>query len=546
MPIPQNPVYVPPELMNLLLPPPPSGLPFNAQLHESDVERGYVVPAHYPQPLMADLESEVEHNPDLRAVKEAHEEFMKVLRRSIVRVVPPSDRTMLDLIHKTIEYVIKEGPVFEAIIIARENKNFDYRFLWDNKCYEHIYYRWKLFSILNGDDPYNWRIEKFRMFEDGPLWKPPPLNPFADGMPVELINSLAGEALKTSDSMKLSSESGKSGSKPTGTLDQMQRDRIASMLRDLDPKKVKIGALMVFCIDHAHAAKEIIDLIEESLRSPEIQNHNNKVARLFLISDILNNCSAAVTNASFYREGFQTKLVGIFESLRQNLVKIVDSQEADVFKHKVLTVLGAWREWTLYENEFLVRLSDILLGIESHHHDKIPPLSEIELPKDQPPKVDDSNIDGVDVDEKTLSKCLESKGLSLRWYMTLELSEDEDDEIDLGSLAADEAEARVAAGASSSPQSSERVRFKSSKWETLDPSEVAGQAVTISKWEAMARAEEEEGITDSSPDYDERSEEGRESNQINRSANKRMKMTEGNSSSSAAASSSSSSMAGDA
>ena len=66
-----------------------------------------------------------------------------------------------------IEFVVREGPEFEAIIMAKEINNPQFRFericflnlstvsiyyisrfLFDNQSQAHIYYRWKLFSIL--------------------------------------------------------------------------------------------------------------------------------------------------------------------------------------------------------------------------------------------------------------------------------------------------------------------------------------------------------------------------------------------------------------
>jgi len=44
---------------------------------------------------------------------------------------------------------------------------------------EHVYYRWKLFSILQGDSKYDWRTESFCMFDEGPIWCPP-IVPFND------------------------------------------------------------------------------------------------------------------------------------------------------------------------------------------------------------------------------------------------------------------------------------------------------------------------------------------------------------------------------
>lgn len=85
-------------------------------------------------------------------------------------------RNLLFLIHRMIEFVVREGHVFEAVIMNKEKNNPEYRwiflellacwcrkwpcasrlvsspftsrFLFDNKSQDHVYYRWKLFSIL--------------------------------------------------------------------------------------------------------------------------------------------------------------------------------------------------------------------------------------------------------------------------------------------------------------------------------------------------------------------------------------------------------------
>lgn len=38
-----------------------------------------------------------------------------------------------------------------------------------------MYYRWKLFSILQGDQPNKWRPDPFHLFANAPLWVPPPM-----------------------------------------------------------------------------------------------------------------------------------------------------------------------------------------------------------------------------------------------------------------------------------------------------------------------------------------------------------------------------------
>ena len=47
----------------------------------------------------------------------------QALYNSVVRVVVPSDTELLKLIHRMIEFVIREGPMFEAIIMNKELNN---------------------------------------------------------------------------------------------------------------------------------------------------------------------------------------------------------------------------------------------------------------------------------------------------------------------------------------------------------------------------------------------------------------------------------------
>lgn len=103
-----------------------------------------------------------------------------------------------------IEFVVKEGPAFEAMIMSREINNPTYRFLFDNQSPAHGYYRWKLYSILNvnkkkldspcnsrtnfldrslsqGDSVSKWRTQPFKMFKTGSYWIPPPMNRYTRG-----------------------------------------------------------------------------------------------------------------------------------------------------------------------------------------------------------------------------------------------------------------------------------------------------------------------------------------------------------------------------
>uniref|UniRef100_A0A3Q2WU79 U2 snRNP-associated SURP domain containing n=1 Tax=Haplochromis burtoni TaxID=8153 RepID=A0A3Q2WU79_HAPBU len=157
VPIPPHPIYIPPSMMEHTLPPPPSGLPFNAQPRE-----------RLKNP-----------NAPLLPPPKNKEEFDKTLSQAIVKVVIPTEN-LLSLIHRMIEFVVREGPMFEAMIMNREINNPMY-FLFENQSPAHVYYRWKLYSILQGESPAKWRTDDFRMFKNGSLWRPPPLNPYLHG-----------------------------------------------------------------------------------------------------------------------------------------------------------------------------------------------------------------------------------------------------------------------------------------------------------------------------------------------------------------------------
>jgi len=76
---------------------------------------------------------------------------------------------------------------------------------------------------------------------------------------------------------------------------------LEDILRSLMPRQNDIGDAMAFCLDHADSAEEIVECITESMSILETPL-TKKIARLYLVSDILFNSSAKVANASFFRK----------------------------------------------------------------------------------------------------------------------------------------------------------------------------------------------------------------------------------------------------
>ena len=430
VPIPPYPIYIPPALMEITQPPPPSGLPFNAQPHRRDRH--------------------------------------KVLQNAVVKVVIPTERNLVMLIHRMVEFVIREGPMFEAMIMNRELNNPMFRFLFENYSPAHTYYRWKLYSILQGDGQKEWHTEDFRMFKGGSVWRPPPINPWTQGMPDELIEMEERQEPRR------------------GSLSNSQRDRLEDLLRNISPERIKVAEAMVFCIEHAEAAEEICDCISESLSILQTPV-NKKIARLYLISDILHNCGVKVNNATIYRKAFETRLLDIFNEVHQAYKQFDSRLKAEGFKVRVMRMFRAWEDWAVYPRDFLVKLQNTFLGLvlvdepEPENDEDIDgaPLSDVDGDGTE-------DLDGVPLDGAALLKGAMKHGLTPQTTTNYDdidgvpMDEDidgvpMDEEDSLNMRNKDDKKASIPAG------------FVPSRWETVDPDQVEAQAMTTSKWEELGQ-----------------------------------------------------------
>lgn len=212
----------------------------------------------------------------------------------IVKIPPEKVRI---IIHQTIERVFQYGTDFENMLIQREKGNPDYDFLTNFYSAEHAYYRWKVFSLKNGDLPNWWKCQPFVMFEGGSIWYPPQI-PFEEQVcPFLHIDTKKmaypesfeydSAASETSDSDD--DEDGKKR-KYSSKLTQMSfyhRTCFEDKLRNLTTYRGDIAEAMIFCMRHSYAAEELANLIADSLMIQETDIYPTKIARLYLLSDIL-------------------------------------------------------------------------------------------------------------------------------------------------------------------------------------------------------------------------------------------------------------------
>ncbi|OQR74965.1 U2 snRNP-associated SURP motif-containing protein-like [Tropilaelaps mercedesae] len=432
--IPPVPYYIPPVMAHLTMPPPPSGLPFNCQ------------PPPDKTVTAEQVQSMADDSNELRELTEC----------STVRVVPPSDRQLLSLIHRMVEFVVREGPLFEALVMSKEFNNPIFRFLFDFQCPAHIYYRWRLFSILQGDHPTKYRLKKFRMFQGGSWWKPPVHNPWTRGMPEHLFKKMESERRKDAKS---------EGDPATGKLEARQRAKLEHIVRALTPEKKRIGEAMLYCIEHAFAGEEIVDLIMDSLELVETPLFR-KIARFYLVSDLVYNSNVRMPNATFYRPAFEPLVPRVIKALNAAYEAIDDKETADQFKQRVLNVLKAWQEWSLYPNDFLLQMQNTFMGFDKK------PLVDVDPDEDQDTNSEKDEKDRAEEPGEPQAEPPKPEpkvGLAgLVGYG----SDDSDQEM----LSAKEPDLPQ------QPQPA-KPKFVSSKWETVDPKLVEEQAVTTSKWD---------------------------------------------------------------
>lgn len=109
------------------------------------------------------------------------------------------------------------------------------------------------------------------------------MNFFHQGMPKELVAKLTLEDIfeqenHSKENSPVVAEQSQSPSRqrrslsrdqPRNYLTDSQRDHLEDMLRKLVPERSQIADAMLYCVEHAEAAEEIVDCIAESLSIKE-------------------------------------------------------------------------------------------------------------------------------------------------------------------------------------------------------------------------------------------------------------------------------------
>ncbi|XP_077449358.1 U2 snRNP-associated SURP motif-containing protein isoform X2 [Stigmatopora argus] len=438
--IPPQPLYTPVGVR--AAPPPQSGLPFNGQPRDR-FRNDFTKPLALTK---IDLD--------------------KTLSEAVVKVVIPTERNLLVLIHRMIEFVVREGPLFEAIIMNKEKSNPEYSFLFDNKSQNHVYYRWKLFTILQGESLSKWRTADFRMFRGGSVWRPPILNFYSDRDEAE---DQVEEVVSPNEEVK------------KGQLRAEHRQKLEALLQELTPSRGDVADAMLFCLERADAAEEVVGNITESFSWPQA-SLQKRIANLYLVSDILYNSSAKVAGASYYRKHFESKLSHIFGALHEVYKNIQARLQAEQFKQKVTSCFRAWEDWAIYPQPYLIHLQNIFLGF-------VKATEELALEEED----NSSELDGAPLASELIDGVPMSKvpaddldGCPIGWDALDGVPVDDIDGVPLGS-AMDDID-----GMPLVDSKGVLSRGPLSKWEKTPDEESFSQALPKSKWSAATSKHDNE------------------------------------------------------
>ena len=259
-----------------------------------------------------------------------------------IEISVPLDDRIRYIIDAMAINVSQDGSEFESLIMSRENNNKDFQFLFDKKSSEHLYYRWRVWSLCNGDTLSSWRVDPFLMFVDNCLWIPPARS---------LVETLRSKM------NNLSGLQYELGQKP---LSEYSRSHLMDLLMNLSSERRSISDAMVFVIDNAESCAEVTQIISENLFK-NFEINSQKLPLLNLISDVLYNTSAPVKNASQYRVMFQDVLPDIFEDLQRSYLNSSSRMLQEIIRKHVLRVLRVWRGWFMFHDDFLNGLQAMFL-----------------------------------------------------------------------------------------------------------------------------------------------------------------------------------------
>lgn len=293
--------------------------------------------------------------------------------RPRIQVVPPRDPLRLRFITTVASFVAKDGSQLEKQLPHRDAQ---FSFLHSQDP-DHVFYRWRVYSFIQGDSHFVWRTEPFVMLEPGGcLWIPPPVDPHAARRERQQQEEKAAEIRRLKEQRRMQPQRHHPAAQTGRSLERqrrganerlvLSREEVAEFDRlfrhELCASRGAICRAMAFCFEKSACWTQICEMLRELLvddRAPKKSSEfvvETKIAQLFLLSDVLfNSQQPGVKNAFRYRDAIEKMapdVFGSFGSRSQHLGRWTRNKLATA----VSAVLGAWTNWSVYNPAFLDEL----------------------------------------------------------------------------------------------------------------------------------------------------------------------------------------------
>jgi len=133
------------------------------------------------------------------------------------------------------------------------------------------------------------------------------------------------------------------------------------MLRSLTGTRGELARCMAFSLEHAEAANEVADIIIASL-VVDGTAVPRKIARLYLICDILHNSAAPLPMAWKFRQEFQSRLGLVFDHFSTIYHSFPGRITAETFKKQIMAVIDIWEDWIVFSPDFTSGLRQRIEG----------------------------------------------------------------------------------------------------------------------------------------------------------------------------------------
>ncbi|KAI9216123.1 hypothetical protein BC828DRAFT_394202 [Blastocladiella britannica] len=307
-----------------------------------------VLPDHpfHVSPEWLNQQQELQQQRQQEELQRHREHGLGALADDILVTVPDEPVVRL-LIHQTVERVLKWGHAFEQHLVAQARGNIAWLFLTDTRHPDHHYYKWRCWSLANGDTTTKWRTRPLYMVADGPRWTPPPCLE-ADDVTMQALpdsdDDVAADVGLRTASVRLIRRIRALCNSPSMTSPNSR------------PPRALVARIMSLAMRASECAVDVAAELA-SLATRANGSPGWRMNMLLVIHDVATNApTAAISGAWRYRDALMTELPRVFASLRETYLEMRGSDgdrwAAEGWRSDVLAIIAWWRAEMVFSREF--------------------------------------------------------------------------------------------------------------------------------------------------------------------------------------------------